>query len=331
MGLLQYGICRNIYFLPLCIWSISKGLLALLACLIFKGRKWVFSQKKRDARPDCLNDPQLGIHKFIKVTDVKLHVVESGDPKKPLMLFLHGFPECWYAWRHQIREFNKEYHCVAFDMRGVGESEGPPGITNYTIDKLSGDVRELIKAMGHSSCDVLVGHDWGGNVTWDFVARYPEMVDKHIVMNIPHPDRFAELLASSLPQMLLSWYMFFFQLPYLPEILMSMGDYFGLESFPSNTDEDVEAFKFSLSRPGRITTFLHYYRHILKQLFAGTGTVTVPTLLIWGTGDTALHVKLSHDTEKFCPNLTVKRIEGGQHFIQQDKPDAVHTLMREFL
>eukprot|EP00057_Strongylocentrotus_purpuratus_P034752 XP_796427.4 PREDICTED: epoxide hydrolase 4 isoform X1 [Strongylocentrotus purpuratus] len=331
---LHYTIARNIILFPLFILSVCKGMVFFLGALIFKGPSWVFNKKLMDVRPDCLSEPSLGTHKFIDIKDLKLHVVESGDPKNPLMLFLHGFPECWYSWRHQIRAFNKDYHCVAFDMRGVGESDAPAGVLNYTLDKLVGDVRNLIKVIGHKSC-VLVAHDWGGLIAWEFAARYPDMVDKYIPMNIPHPDRFVEYGTSSIAQMNMSWYVFFFQLPYLPEMMISMGDYAMMKKafkIGPGTDEDVDAFKYSLSRPGRSTTFINYYRNLVGELFnKPCGKIVVPTCLIWGTGDTALHTKLSYETEKFCPNLTVKRIEGGQHSIQQHKPDVVNDLMKQYL
>ncbi|XP_041460825.1 epoxide hydrolase 4-like [Lytechinus variegatus] len=249
------------------------------------------------------------------------------------MLFLHGFPECWYSWRHQIRAFNKDYHCVAIDMRGVGESDGPPGKMSYTCDLITGDVCELIHVLGHETC-ILIGHDWGGLIGWKFAAQYPEMVDKYIAMNIPHPDRFNELVSLYLPQIIKSWYIFFFQMPWFPERGVQMGDYNMINEeckHGETTDEDIEAFKYSISRPGRLHTFMNYYRNELTLIFTKTGVVKTPTLLIWGTGDDYLHTRLSYNTEKFCLNLKVERIQGGNHFIQQEQPDLVNQLMKKYL
>lgn len=294
----------------------------------------MFQKKERTARPSCMNDPNLGTHKTVRVKGLNLHVVVSGNPHHPLMLFLHGFPECWYSWRHQIRAFNKDYYCVSFDMRGVGESDAPLGVKNYGMDELVGDVSELIKVLGYTSC-VIVGHDWGGAVAWQFVARYPDLVEKFIIMNIPHPGRFTEVMKSGIAQLLMSWYIIFFQLPYLPEILVSMGDFSMIKSACKKgptTDEDVEAFKYSMSRPGRVTSFLNYYRAAIKYPpSARIDKIECPTLLIWGTGDFALHTDNSYGTEKYCNDLKVERIEGGDHFIQQERPNEVNEIMRKFL
>lgn len=294
----------------------------------------MFKKKERNSRPPCMEDPTLGTHKTVLVKGLNLHVVVSGNTQHPLMLFLHGYPECWYSWRHQIRHFNKEYYCVAFDMRGVGESDAPLGVKNYHMEELVGDVSELVKVMGYTSC-IVVGHDWGGAVAWQFVARYPELVEKFVIMNIPHPARFMEVMANGFAQLKMSWYIMFFQLPYLPEIMVSMGDYSMIKSAckkgPS-TDEDVEAFKYSMSRPGRVTSFLNYYRAAVRYPPPEKiGKIESPTLMIWGTGDFALHTDNSYGTEKYCSDLTVERIEGGDHFIQQERPREVNELMSNFL
>ncbi|XP_063952785.1 epoxide hydrolase 3-like [Lytechinus pictus] len=320
--------------IPFIIYSISKGFVLLGLSLIFRGRKWMFVKKERTGRPPCMDNPSFGTHKTVRVKGLNLHVVVSGNPQHPLMLFLHGFPECWYSWRHQIKEFNKDYYCVSFDMRGVGESDAPLGVKNYSIDELVSDVSELVKVLGYTSC-VVVGHDWGGAIAWEFASRYPDLVEKLINMNIPHLERFREVMESGTSQLFMSWYIMFFQLPRLPEILISMGDYAMIKAACKKgptTDEDIEAFKYSMSRPGRITSFLNYYRAMVRYPPKdGRDKIQCPTLLIWGTGDTALHTDNSYGTEKFCEDLTVERIEGGDHFIQQERPNEVNEIMRKYL
>ncbi|XP_072174842.1 epoxide hydrolase 4-like [Diadema setosum] len=333
MGLFKqiFGVCILLAAFTL---SVIKGMMILTSALIFRGRKWMFEEKARVSRPSCMEDPSLGTHKSVRVKGLNFHVVVCGDPQNPLMLFLHGFPECWYSWRHQIREFSKDYYCVAFDMRGVGETDAPVGVKNYCMDELVGDVQELMKVLGYSSC-VLVGHDWGGAVAWQFAARFPDLVDRFINMNIPHPGVFTRVMNSGLAQLRMSWYIMFFQLPKLPEIMIRMGDYkmiaMACKKGPT-TDEDIEAFKYSMSRPGHATSFINYYRAAVRyRQPAKLDMIRCPTLLIWGTGDFFLHADNSYGTEKYCETFTVERIEGGDHFIQQERPSEVNDIMRSFL
>ena len=155
-----------------------------LRCLV-RGPS-VFTVKKRDRPPDCLLDPRYGIHKKILVNGLKLHYVEAGSEDKPLILFVHGFPEFWFVWRHQMEYFKQNYRVIALDNRGYGDSEKPLGIDNYHIKALVEDVKLLVEGVGVSKF-TLVGHDWGGAICWTFAALYPEMLYELIICNCPHP------------------------------------------------------------------------------------------------------------------------------------------------
>ncbi|XP_033121199.1 epoxide hydrolase 4-like isoform X2 [Anneissia japonica] len=290
-----------------------------------------------------MNDPSLGEHDFanLKKAGIRLHYVAAGDRSKPLMLFLHGFPECWYSWRHQMKAFKKDYRVVAFDLRGYGESDIPSGMHNYTLQALIDDVKELIEELGYSSC-VLVAHDWGGEIAWHVAMEYPDLVDKLIINNCGHPVRFMEHLHSHWSQFKKSWYMFFFQLPYLPEILARSKDLhflndcymsraFGIQSPEMFTTTDLEAMKFSFSNKGTATAAINYYRAIFSTKPMKTKRITCPTILIWGDQDVALEVGIAKGTEKYVDNFTLKIVEGASHWVQQDRPDEVNRLMAEFL
>ena len=166
-------------------------------------------------------------HRRLAGAGVRLHAVEvaggAEQGARPLMLFLHGFPEFWYSWRHQLRAFADDYYVVAPDMRGYNQSDKPRGRRAYRLDVLVEDVRALIEDLGYERC-VLVGHDWGGAVAWQFAYTYPEMLERLVVMNLPHPVRFYEGL-STLAQLRRSWYILFFQLPWLPEKVLSRRDF----------------------------------------------------------------------------------------------------------
>lgn len=186
-------------------------------------------------------------HQFISTDGVKLHYVSQGEGK--LMLMLHGFPEFWYSWRHQITEFASDYRTVAPDLRGYNDSDKPQGVAAYSISKLIEDVRGVIRGLGYEEC-ILIGHDWGGAIAWNFAYAYPELVEKLIVLNVPHPAKFAAGIQT--PQQLLkSWYIFAFQLPWLPELVLQANDYQAIATMLQQmavdklafSPEDLEAFK----------------------------------------------------------------------------------------
>ncbi len=211
------------------IWGLLAGLKVLWA--IIKHPVESFKKSVRDVAPACLTDLSLGSHEYVHANGLKFHCVRSGERSKPLMLLLHGFPEVickqlscqyltyfspffpsqfWYSWRYQIPEFNKHYHVVAIDLRGYGETDRPPRRSDYTLDKLTEDIVQLIPALGYSRC-VLVGHDWGGAIAWSVAHRHPEVVEKLIVLNCPHTSIMVQTLASTWAQFMKSWYILMFQ------------------------------------------------------------------------------------------------------------------------
>ncbi|CAG0904703.1 unnamed protein product, partial [Cyprideis torosa] len=211
----------------------------------------------RHKTPEGLNDKRFK-HGYAKLQNgIKLHYAEAGDQTKPLMLCLHGFPEFWYSWRYQMQEFSKDFWVVAVDMRGYGDSDKPEGIQNYHMSKLLEDVKLLPTALGRTKIDVLLAHDWGGAIAWTFVATNPEMVGIYIPMNIPHPSAFQEYIKGSWVQFRKSWYIFFFQMPYLPEWAWRLNDFEWLRTCFTNpktkapviSEEDLNAYKNTFSKP----------------------------------------------------------------------------------
>jgi pimeloyl-ACP methyl ester carboxylesterase len=295
---------------------------------------------------------------------IRLHYVEAGDPDDPLVLLLHGFPEFWYAWRHQLPALAEAgYHVVAPDLRGYNASEKPPGVEAYRLTRLVGDVVELIEAFGAeragSEADgevtlpLLVGHDWGGAIAWEVAIRHPERIGKLAILNAPHPERFQRELGSR-SQLRKSWYMFFFQLPGAPEKAIRAGDYRVLDRLlredpvgPDTFDSvDIERYKDALSKPGALTAAINYYRALarenpigtLRRALAGrTGRppayrrVQVPTLLIWGEQDSALSVSLTEGLDEWVEDLRVEHLPEASHWVQADAPETVNDLLGEFL
>lgn len=276
-------------------------------------------------------------HDFINTNGINLHYVTEGEG--PLMLMLHGFPEFWYSWRHQIPEFAKDYKVVALDLRGYNDSDKPPQTSAYKMSEFIKDVEGVIKGLGYEKC-VLVGHDWGGAIAWHFAYAYPEMVEKLIVLNIPHPGKFAEGL-NTIEQLFKSWYIFFFQLPALPEWLLQLNDYEAIASGFLNSaveksafsDADLEAYKDAFAKRGALTSGINYYRNIFPSIFEekNWGKLQVPTLTIWGENDNFLGKELTYHTEDYVEDFQIWYIPNCGHWVQQEKPDLVNQYMREFL
>jgi pimeloyl-ACP methyl ester carboxylesterase len=275
-------------------------------------------------------------HEYIVSNGVKLHYVTQGEG--PLMLMLHGFPEFWYSWRHQIPEFANDYKVVALDLRGYNESDKPPQQSAYVMSEFVKDVEGVIRGLGYDRC-TLVGHDWGGAIAWYFAYAHPEMLERLIVLNLPHPAKFAQGLRT--PQQLLrSSYAFFFQLPVLPELLIQWSDYQAVESSLKGmaidksifTPADIEAYKNAASRRGALTAMLNYYRNAFTSVGQGKWSVLeVPTLMIWGEEDKALGKELTYGTEEYVRNFQIRYIPNCSHWVQQERPALVNEYMREFL
>lgn len=275
-------------------------------------------------------------HEYITTNGIRLHYVTQGEG--PLMLMLHGFPEFWYSWRHLIPEFAKDYKVVALDLRGYNESDKPQQQSAYVMSEFVKDVEGVIKGLGYDRC-VLVGHDWGGAIAWNFAYAYPEMLERLIVLNMPHPAKFADGLRT--PQQLLrSSYAFFFQLPVLPELFIQSSDYGAIESAfkgmavnkSAITQADIEAYKDAASRRGALTAMLNYYRNAFPSMTLRDWSVLqVPTLMIWGEEDTALGKELTYGTEKYVRDFQIRYIPNCSHWVQQERPELVNQYMREFL
>ncbi len=276
-------------------------------------------------------------HEYIITNGVRLHYVTQGEG--PLMLMLHGFPEFWYSWRHQIPEFAQYYKVVALDLRGYNDSDKPKAQSAYTMDELIKDVEGVIKGLGYNKC-VLVGHDWGGMIGWNFAYKHPDMLDKLIILNLPHPAKFAGALRN--PQQLLrSWYIFFFQTPILPELLIQSNDYQPIETMLKGmavdksaiTQADIEAYKDAAAKRGALTATINYYRNAFQPKYFNEnfGVLDVPTLMIWGEKDTALGKELTYGTEAYVRDFQIKYIPDCSHWVQQEKPQLVNQYMRDFL
>ncbi|MBD2093051.1 alpha/beta hydrolase [Microcoleus sp. FACHB-1515] len=276
-------------------------------------------------------------HEYITTNGIKLHYVTEGSGS--LIIFLHGFPEFWYSWRKQIPAFSSDHKVVVPDLRGYNDSDKPIAQSAYVMAEFVQDLKGLIEGLGYDRC-ILVGHDWGGAIAWNFAYSYPQMLEKLIILNLPHPARFGQGLL--MPQQLLkSSYIFFFQIPLLPELLLQANNYGAIETAfkgmavdkSAITEADIEQYKAAMAKPGALTASLNYYRNILSQGMVSQdwSVLEVPTLMIWGEEDTALGKELSYGTEKYVRHFRIRYIPQCSHWVQQEQPDLVNQYIREFI
>jgi pimeloyl-ACP methyl ester carboxylesterase len=291
-------------------------------------------------------EPQLVVkHGFADVGDVRLHYAECGTGDD-LVILLHGFPEFWYSWRHQLPVLGERYHVVAPDMRGFNLSDKPAGIKNYRIDLLVKDVLGLIKFFGKEKA-AIVAHDWGAGVAWALARRHPEAVSKLVAMQVAPPAAWRANLTRR--QFRRSWYMFFFQLPRLPEWWASANDFSRVEKMyretsvrpDAFTDADIAVYKEALRRPEALRSSLNYYRaNVFKSLFRGgvhtpkerDGRVRVPTLFIYGEQDVAIVPETVRGVDRFieAPYREL-RIPDSGHWVQNEAAAEVNAGLLDFL
>lgn len=279
-------------------------------------------------------------HERVATNGIELHVVQAGPQGGPLVILLHGFPEFWYGWRHQIPALAEAGYWVwAPDQRGYNLSDKPAPLSAYRLDELTKDIVGLIDVAGRDKAFV-VGHDWGAAVAWWVAIHYPERVEKLGILNVPHPAVMMKTLRSQPRQLLKSWYIFFFQIPWLPEFLISRGNWQGAKQAMrrssksrSFTAEDLECYREAWSRPRAFTSMLNWYRAAARSSLQMTRSsrVTVPTLMIWGVRDVALDRSMAQPSIERCDVGRLIFLEQATHWVQHDEPQKITKFLLDFL
>jgi epoxide hydrolase 4 len=286
--------------------------------------------------------PQELAHRFAVVDGVRLHYVEAG--RGPLVVLLHGFPQYWYLWRRQLAALAAAgFRAVALDMRGYNLSDKPAGVASYRMGALVADVVGLVRHLGAERASV-VGHDWGGAVAWAAAMRHPEVVERLVVLNAPHPLALArEVRNKNWRQLWRSSYVVLFQLPWLPEAALRAGGFtairrvFREEPVRPNAfaDEDVEHYVAALREPGALHAAVNYYRAAVRHRRdvppADRRTIAQPTLLVWGDRDPHLGVELAQGLEAWVPALRVEHLPEASHWVLEDAPERATELIVGFL
>ncbi len=277
-------------------------------------------------------------HRQMITNGIRMHYVIQGEG--PLVVLMHGFPAFWYSWRHQIPFLAAHgFRVVAPDLRGYNETEKPH--SGYDIPNLLRDIVGLIYGLNEERA-IIVGHDWGGALAWQFAIDYPEMTSSLIILNAPHPGAMLRELRT-LQQLRKSWYILAFQIPWLPEYLLGFNhaDLVGRLLRESAVQKrafsrsEITKYRRAMSKPGTLTASLNYYRQLLRSMlrFSGKHNLQVPasTLLIWGEQDVALGIDLTRNLDPWVPDLTLKYISESGHWVHQECPELVNEYMLEFL
>jgi len=286
-------------------------------------------------------------HDYAEVNGVRLHYVTSGQG--PLILFVHGFPEFWYAWKRQLEAFGTDRQAVALDMRGYNLSSKPEQLDQYRVPLLVEDLRALADQLVQQRF-TLVGHDWGGVVAWAFAAAHPDRLDKLVIVNAPYGAIFARELRQNPAQQRASRYMLTFRSADAEELL-SRDNYAYLQQIVLSRllqdghlgEGDRQAYLAAWSQPGALTGGLNYYRAAAigpttEQATAndpsppaGAPTIHVPTLVLWGEKDEALLTGNLDGLDQFVDDLTIQRIPDGTHWVIHEQPEVINGAIRAFI
>jgi pimeloyl-ACP methyl ester carboxylesterase len=271
----------------------------------------------------------------VEVNGVRLHCVVEGEG--PLVILLHGFPETSRAWRKQMPALADRFLVVAPDLRGFGASDKPKGIAAYRTSVVADDIVALIHAFDAERAHV-VGHDWGGGIAWTVATLHPEAVDRLVVLNCPHPAVMQKALRSNWTQIRKSWYIFAFQLPWLPEWLFRRNDGKALKDALRGSSKrgtfseaDLNEYSRAFSAPGAATGAINYYRAAARSRVA-RGKIKAPTLVIWAEDDFALGIELTRGMNGlFEDPPRIEYVADTSHWVMEERPEVVNRLLREFL
>ena len=276
----------------------------------------------------------------IATNGIALRADRAGPDDGPPVILLHGFPETSACWRRQIAPLAAAgYRITAPDQRGYATSDKPAGVAAYNLDALAADVLGLIDESGRQKA-CLVGHDWGGLVAWWVAVTHPGRVERLVVLNAPHPVAFRRAILSSPRQLLRSWYILAFQIPWLPETFARLGNWNALANvlrsssrpgtFPDTT---IDEYRRAWSEPGAITAMIHWYRAAFRRPPARPPDLRVkaPTLILWGARDRFLSRSVAEASLALCEAGRLEFIEEATHWVQHEEPDRVNRLLLDFL
>lgn len=288
-------------------------------------------------------------HGYAAANELKLHYAASGPEDGHLLLFLHGYPEFWYAWRHQLADLGDTYHCVAPDLPGYNLSSKPVEVARYRTKRLIQDVAAFAAQFSRKRKFTLVAHDWGGALAWAFAIKHPELLERLIIINAVHPGAFQREIARNPAQGAASQYIHEIRAEG-SEARYAANDYALLWRSLEKTAEaghltsaDRAAFVSAWSQPGALTGMFNWYRAMRMDPPKPGGQaqaelyddeqlmVRVATRVMWGMQDTALLPGCVEGLERWVPNLDVRHVPDGSHWIVYEKPQLISETIRNWL
>jgi pimeloyl-ACP methyl ester carboxylesterase len=273
-----------------------------------------------------------------KAGSITLHVAEAGPADGRPVILLHGCPEFWFGWRHQIDALAKSgCHVIAPDQRGYNLSDKPRGVAAYDLDLLAADILSLADSYGASTFD-LVGHDWGAAVAWWIAQQDKGRLRRLVVMNAPHPAIWRLAMDNDPEQRKLSAYVRFMGIPWLPELSIRLGSYRGLvdplkDSLNPPSREDIERYRAAWSQPYALTGMINWYRALLRRKFAAPlpASISVPTTIIWGLMDKYARPTLAEASRDLCTNAILTVFPTATHWVAHDEADRVNEILLDVL
>lgn len=274
----------------------------------------------------------------VGIDGLALHVVEAGPADGPPVILLHGFPEFWLGWRHQIGPLARAgYRVIAPDGRGYNLSDKPQGLDAYRLVRLTRDVVQLADALGIGRFG-LVGHDWGGIVAWSVAARHPDRVERLAILNAPHPDTTWRVIRQDPVHLLRSYYVALFQLPGLPERMLAANDHATLARALTGSSrpgtfaaDDLARYREAWRQPGALTAMLGWYRALVRRPAGRVGRVAMPALILWGRRDGALGATFASESLGLCDRGRIQWFDEATHWVQHEEAERVNAALVAFL
>ncbi len=276
---------------------------------------------------------------YIETNGIRLHVITAGPKDGKPLLLLHGFPEFWYGWRHQIPALAQAgFRVIVPDQRGYNLSDVPPGVKPYSLPELGRDVLGLLDHFGIEKVN-LAGHDWGAMVAWGLALAFPQRVERLGILNVPHPATLLRFLTHSPRQMLKSWYVGYFQIPGLADSQLERNDFYltarsmtrsaGQGTF---TPADLDAYRQAWANSGGVTGMLNWYRALVRYRPAWPKDLRLhmPVLIQWGKQDAFLRHEMAVESLELCEDGRLILYGNATHWVQHEQAEAVNKEWIDF-